>query len=87
MEELEPCNISSHISFDILPKPEPEPEIELCHQSLFSSSVYMKLLPSLLENGVLTSVKYFQHQLLTDVETIDIKSNNINIGFKKPMLT
>ena len=45
MEEPKSCNISSHIFSDILPKPELEPETKLCHQSLFSSSVYIKLLP------------------------------------------
>ena len=32
-------------------------------------------------------IKDFQQRLLTDVETIDVKSLNINIGFRKPMLT
>ena len=40
---------------------------------------------SLLKNRLLTSViKDFQHWLLIDVETIDVKSPNINIGFPKP---
>ena len=39
---------------------------------------------TLLENRLFTSViKDFQHRLLTDVETTDIKSNNVNIGFSK----
>jgi len=43
---------------------------------------------SLLENKLLTSViKDFQHRLLTDVETTDIKSINVNISFTKPMLS
>ena len=32
-------------------------------------------------------IKNFQHQLLTDVETTNVKSLNINIDFPKPMLS
>lgn len=42
----------------------------------------------LLENRLLTLIiKDFQHQLLINVETIDVKSLNINIDFLKQMLT
>jgi len=48
----------------------------------------MVFFTTLLENRVLTSViKDFQHQLLTDVESIDVESNIINIVFIKVMLT
>ena len=44
------------------------------------------LFVTLLENRFLTLViKDFQHWLLTDVNTTDIKSLNINIGFLKSM--
>ena len=43
---------------------------------------------TLLENRLLTSIiKDFQHQLLTDVETTDVKSLNVNISFPKLMLS
>ena len=43
---------------------------------------------TLLENRVLTSIiKDFQHRLITDVESIDVESNTVNIGFVKLMLT
>jgi len=38
---------------------------------------------SLLENRILTSVI----KDLTDVESTEIESNNVNIDFTKPMLT
>jgi len=39
-------------------------------------------------NRLLTSIiKDFQHRLLTNVETTDVKSLNVNIGFPKPMLS
>jgi len=42
---------------------------------------------TLLKNRLLTLViKDFQYRLLTDVETTDVKSINVNIGFRKPML-
>jgi len=43
---------------------------------------------TLLENRVLTSIiKDFQHRLITDVESTDVESNTVNIGFVKLMLT
>ena len=39
---------------------------------------------SLLENKLLTSIiNYFQHQLLIDVESIDVESIIVNIDFPK----
>jgi len=39
---------------------------------------------TLLDNRILTSVIfYFQHRLLTNVETTNIKSINVNINFYK----
>jgi len=44
-------------------------------------------IPTLLENRLLTYViKNFQHRLLTDVGTIDVKSINVNISLRKLML-
>ena len=45
---------------------------------------YLNTFESLLKNRVSTSViKDFQHRLLTDVETTDIKSINVNINYEK----
>jgi len=37
---------------------------------------------ALLENRFLTSIFYFQHRFLTDVETSDVNIINVNIGLK-----
>jgi len=43
---------------------------------------------TLLQNRVLILViKDFQYRLLTNVESIDVKSNTVNIDFVKSMLT
>ena len=43
---------------------------------------------TLLQNRVLILViKDFQYRLLTNVESIDVESNTVNIDFVKSMLT